>query len=334
MGIIARVTSGTSENRPIPRRNVNAQEISEAEKVALHYFPEQQFQEVNTTYNNIVIHKVRDPSAQLDLLWKTSILFDIPRPSWAGVMQFVHEGDHQGQSYLKMSFLGSIGHLMADSGLRELLELIYAPNAVDHILSGKATSRAVRAHMIIDAALNAILYSSTLDVPLPQSQQSAQEVQSDMGQMPIQDEHGSDELRGPQTHSHDEHCSTDQLGVPLVTQNECIASSYSPAEITFAPDETIVGNPIRGANSLREGQQPEMFVKQRIWPSSVDEVCHSRVLDEIRERASSGSSKIRNSSSTAALWLQYMDMIDILRRFVKAERTANWQLHLQLDHCY
>ena len=32
---------------------------------------------------------------------------------------------------------------------------------------------------------------------------------------------------------------------------------------------------------------------------------------------------------TATLWLQYMDMIDLLRRFIKAERLGNWELHLQ-----
>ena len=32
---------------------------------------------------------------------------------------------------------------------------------------------------------------------------------------------------------------------------------------------------------------------------------------------------------TAQLWLQYMKMIDILRRFIKAERIGNWNLHLQ-----
>jgi len=53
---------------------------------------------------------------------------------------------------------------MAGSGLRELLELIYASNAVDHILTGKAIARAVRAHLIVDAALNA------LEVPIPQLQ--------------------------------------------------------------------------------------------------------------------------------------------------------------------
>jgi len=32
---------------------------------------------------------------------------------------------------------------------------------------------------------------------------------------------------------------------------------------------------------------------------------------------------------TSQLWLQYMDMVDILLKFLKAERTGNWDLHLQ-----
>lgn len=67
-----------------------------------------------------------------------------------------------------MSFLGSIGHLMAESGLKELLEMFYASNAVGHILSGKAVSRAVRGHLIIDAALNTLLYSAALGCQIPQ----------------------------------------------------------------------------------------------------------------------------------------------------------------------
>ena len=36
----------------------------------------------------------------------------------------------------KMSFIGSIGHLLSASGLQQILELVYAPNAVVHILRG------------------------------------------------------------------------------------------------------------------------------------------------------------------------------------------------------
>ena len=33
---------------------------------------------------------------------------------------------------------------------------------------------------------------------------------------------------------------------------------------------------------------------------------------------------------TAGLWLQYMDMVDLLRNFIKSERTGDWNLNLQV----
>ena len=66
-----------------------------------------------------------------------------------------------------MSFLGSIGHLMDGSGLNDILEVAYAPNAVGHMLSGKAYSRAVRGHFLVDAALNALLFSYSFKIDFP-----------------------------------------------------------------------------------------------------------------------------------------------------------------------
>ena len=43
----------------------------------------------------------------------------------------------------KMFLIGCIGHLMSASGLQQILELVYAPNAVVHILTGTAIARAV-----------------------------------------------------------------------------------------------------------------------------------------------------------------------------------------------
>ncbi|KAH3865305.1 hypothetical protein DPMN_028344 [Dreissena polymorpha] len=58
---------------------------------------------------------------------------------------------------MQMSFLGSVGSLVHATGLREVLETVYAPNAVDHIMSGKTVSRAVRGHLLVDAALSAMV---------------------------------------------------------------------------------------------------------------------------------------------------------------------------------
>ena len=72
-----------------------------------------------------------------------------------------------GGFHTQMSFLGCIGHLMAASELQQVLELIYAPNAVVHMLSSKVIAQAVRAHLIVDAALNALVISNTFSVSLP-----------------------------------------------------------------------------------------------------------------------------------------------------------------------
>ena len=56
-----------------------------------------------------------------------------------------------------MSFQACIGHIMTGTGLQEALETIYAPNSVIHIMTGKAVSRASRAHSLAQAAVFAVL---------------------------------------------------------------------------------------------------------------------------------------------------------------------------------
>ena len=47
-----------------------------------------------------------------------------------------------------MSYLWSKGYIMDDSGLRNLWETAYAHNSVNHMLTGHAYARALRAHML------------------------------------------------------------------------------------------------------------------------------------------------------------------------------------------
>ena len=61
--------------------------------------------------------------------------------------------------HTEKSLIGSIGHLMAGSGLQELLETVYANNAVTHMLTGKANQRAFRGLLLVDSALSAMLVS-------------------------------------------------------------------------------------------------------------------------------------------------------------------------------
>ena len=62
---------------------------------------------------------------------------------------------------------------------------------------------------------------------------------------------------------------------------------------------------------------------------SVEEVNATGVLDVIQQRTNTQHAHTRGTSCTAALWLQFMEMVNILRTGIKVERTANWELHLQ-----
>ena len=169
--------------------------------------------------------------------------------------------------HTEMSFLGSIGHLMDSSGLQEMLESIYAPNAVVHMLSGKAIARAVCGHFIVDAALTALMLHSGFNAPLP--------------------------------------CQP----MPYSSDNEAVVEAPTKNQDV---DEAL-----------------NLYEKLMAGEISVEEVCSSNALERIKDSLKNHSESVKKSSRTSALWVQYMHMIDILRKFIRAERTENWELHLQ-----
>ena len=105
-------------------------------------------------------------------LWLKALMIIVTEPVGSDLRNIVLR---LGGFHTEMSFLGCIGHLIAASGLQELLELIYASNAMVHMLTGKAIARAVRGHFIVDAALNAPILASTFNVPIPASDEETEE---------------------------------------------------------------------------------------------------------------------------------------------------------------
>ena len=60
---------------------------------------------------------------------------------------------------------------------------------------------------------------------------------------------------------------------------------------------------------------------------SIQEI-DQNVLRRIEEKLEAVKREM-SSQRTAKLWLQYMEMCDILWMFIKSECTGNWQLHLK-----
>ena len=61
--------------------------------------------------------------------------------------------------------------------------------------------------------------------------------------------------------------------------------------------------------------------------SSDNELSQSDIIECVKDKINSLKSSV-SQSRTGALWIQYMEMVDILRSFIKAERKGDWDLHL------
>lgn len=106
--------------------------------------------EYSTIYTTLMecIHSGQSPAV---------ITFDMP--IWLKATQIVLQSDlpiitRLGGFHLLKSFLGSIGVIMADSGLQELIQLVYpGSNTAEHIISGRAYAKAIRFHLLASAAI-------------------------------------------------------------------------------------------------------------------------------------------------------------------------------------
>ena len=200
------------------------------------------------------------------LFWKALLIIESEQ-SWSALKKIVLR---LGGLHTEMSFLGCVGHLMAGSGLEQILEVVYAENAVKHILSGKAIARAVRGHLMVHAALNAY------NIPQPTVPYDTEDI------APEYDD--------------------------TVHTETCAASESS----------TVSHQSLLKAGELFEGIMTDPHVAIA-WDLSREESIRSVAETLNAER----------DSMTAQLWLQYMNMIEILRKFIKAERVGDWMLHLQ-----
>ena len=67
-----------------------------------------------------------------------------------------------GGFHLLMSFLGRYGSVIEHSGLKDGLESIYAPVTVEHMLTGRAISRALRGHFLADSPIFALVLPNAI----------------------------------------------------------------------------------------------------------------------------------------------------------------------------
>ena len=220
-----------------------------------------------------------------------------------------------GGFHLMMSFLGSIGTFMDGSGITQALERVYGPNAVAHMMTGKAVARAVRGHLLLDSALMVKLMRMICPViDLRQHYSNTTSCNIDV------DDRQHD----------DTSCDVDEYDHLLEGVDE------DTAYIGLEDDnEVSLDLPISNSNvvipQLEESELKEigsLFQDVIEKKREVGDIAESSVLSKFENTLEECKLKLACISRTAKLWLQYMAYVEILRLFIRAERTGDWHLHL------
>ncbi|CAH3187344.1 unnamed protein product [Porites lobata] len=361
MGIIAAVTPATHPDSPIPRCSTTAAEIANIGKIDIHYYKTANDVKVPLVYEKLPCLSNVNKTWKLDFLCSLVWPIRSPKPNWSGLMQTVSKGSHPGKSsvtflpmidmdptnmsciystlkfveaqckrqhttpiitfdqplwwkaqliveseppdselrsiilrlggfHAEMSFLGCIGSIMSGSGIEELLECVYASNTVGHTLSGKAVQRAFRGHLLVENALNAILTADAFNLSLPKALPEKVVMESD---------------------------------VLNVEETEPVKGK-DPSQNVPAPGSVVIQREVPDLIH----KAVELYERLMAGDIGIAEIYSDSLLDTAKERVDIKKKELANHP-TARLWLQYMDMVALLRQFIEAERTGNWEVHLQ-----
>lgn len=336
MGIIYMVTPGNFATKHISRKPVTSRDAKVAAKIDIYTWEGTKTLQIK--YKSLMPFVTNLQSSIkkdiVDEIWNMSFLLKPSRPNWSGAMQLLSKGKYPGKSeviflpmvdmdpndmtcvhstlryifklclkikaipvitfdlplFLKayivimslpdddelkqiilrlgpfhtiMSFVGSIGHIMAGSGLEDLLSTIYAPNTVCSMLMGKAIARALRGLVLVETALHTKLLLEALDLPLET--------------------------------------------LSLMDTNK----PFPPGP--WSPSYQLV---LRGRKIMSKLFQDEDLIKEDLL-----------IVKQLHSTVNSYMATLI-SCPTAKLWMQCLEMISLLREFIKAERIGDWCLHL------
>ncbi|GFS26848.1 hypothetical protein ElyMa_007067800 [Elysia marginata] len=313
------------------------------------------------------------------LWWKAQMIV-LSEPSDSELKSFVLR---LGGFHTLMSFLGAIGKIMAGSGLEEVLQVVYGSNTVTHMLSGKAISRAIRGHLLVDAALNAMLTAKAFGLHLsapgsiPTNQfhpghEFEDEVEEDTDGCLNDEDPGEAEMVDEVTERvmgepgegfmeledsarSDQDSEAEEMGHDWAFSEEIV---HEPCTFSYTKEESKdVGTGVNGNNQSHDKAQDfgefggldkdqetdndiafesgeELPYDLREALERFDSIMNGEsqtkpniVFDRVKQQLCKTETRMADHR-TAKLWLQYLRMLDILRKFLRAERTGNWHLHL------
>ncbi|CAG2240639.1 unnamed protein product [Mytilus edulis] len=356
MGIIASVTPGFMRTNCIPRTDVNIEELKEIGKIDIR--PYKLDKETHTSLKFMKLNQVNATSYSESLSLLSRTVWPIKSTGWSALCQMVYGGVFPGKSsivYLPMidmnpsdlTCINSTLHFISKEARRHNADPVVTFDqplywkAVNIILneaeSSTLKSMVVRlggfhTEMSFLGSIGHIMNSSGLSELLETVYASTA-----VGHM-LSGKAISRAVRG--------HFLTQTALTLLITSEIYDFPQYTPGTDTDDPsqsylddkenfpkaDTTCVDNekPSESNQILPSEIEQLITVFEGIIQSniSIESLNDNPTLNIISERISLFRKSLKNCR-TASLWFQYMDMVELLRQFITAERTGNWNLHLK-----
>ena len=234
-----------------------------------------------------------------------------------------------GGFHTMMSYMGSISSIMNGSGLDEALTTVYAKNSVPSIKSGKAVSRAIRSHFLVEAALVTKLMKPILpDI----TKETVDHNEIEFVHPGSDDEVENDDLMYDEAQL-EIHTSCDSeepmIGDSENDENENDYDVDEEIENEEIEIESSVKEPIKSPSEEQMMRLKSLFDRINENPdNAVSEVNESPELIMIQNLLDDHKENLRTASRTAQLWIQYIEYVGVLKLYIRAERTGNWPLHL------
>ena len=115
------------------------------------------------------------------------------------------------------------------------------------------------------------------------------------------------------------------------SEEEEIMQSIDDSQAAMDPHDTESGSQSVGAGPVDLCELRDLYDSLMRGEDSTEDILSAPVLDSVRNIMNVARQSMKDLR-TAQLWLQHMDMIDILRTFLRSERIGDWRLHVHASH--
>ena len=200
--------------------------------------------------------------------------------------------------------------MMKGSGLEDALEQVYGSNAVAHMMTGKAASRALCGHFLVESALiNKLMLAITPNKSMESEKMTNTSDDSDTCA-------DSDNKPGLCK----DMCQNGTLPFTPAGNGAGVIHVDIAMRTDGSSDDQLSVGEIEKIHSLFDSVSSKTVPFSSVYTSE-ELIKPEKLLHRYKEL-------LAKKSPTSRLWLQYLEYVDTLNIFIRAERIGDWNLHL------